>query len=64
MIFDIIIKDGVNENGKDIYKVNRVHDRDLSKLIRDIQDSGKYIFSIIPLFRKRREDNGTTQQVD
>ena len=56
MIFDVMIREGHNANGKPIMKVFRVHDAKLSTMLRDLQDGGKYIHSVIPLFRQKREE--------
>jgi hypothetical protein len=55
MIFDVIIKVGTNAAGKDVINVYRVHDKSLGAYLRNVQDAGHYIVSVIPLFRKREE---------
>lgn len=56
MIFDVIVKVGKNAVGKDIFSVFRIHDRELSKYLREVQNDGHYILSVIPLFRSKLKD--------
>lgn len=56
MIFDVMVRTGMNENGKQVVNVFRVHDRILSQYLRQAQDSGKYIISVIPLFKAKKEE--------
>ena len=58
MIFDVMIREGHKEDGKQIVSVFRIRDKDLSKYLRQQQDCGKYILSVIPLFRKREVVTG------
>lgn len=53
MIFDVVVRVGKNAAGKDIFNVCRVHDAALSQYLRNVQDVGHYIISVIPLFRKK-----------
>jgi len=54
MIFDVMIREKIkNEAGKQIIIVYRIRDTVLSKCLREAQDEGRYIISVIPLFRKR-----------
>lgn len=53
MMFDVMTRIGKNVVGKDIVNVYRVHDSTLSKYLRETQDCGKYIVSVIPLFKKK-----------
>lgn len=55
MIFDVIIREGFNDKGKQIINVFRIHDTSLSAYLRSVQDKGGYIISVIPLFRKKEE---------
>lgn len=50
MMFDV----GVREN-KQKAAYYRVHKRVLSKFVRDEQNKGFFVFSVIPLFPKDRE---------
>lgn len=56
MIFDVMIQEGTNENGKQIVQVHRVHDRVLSRFLRDSQIYGKFIIGVIPLFANKRKE--------
>ena len=58
MIFDVMIKAGKNEAGKDVYNVYRVRDSALSAYLRNVQDVGHYIVSVIPLFRSKMKQMG------
>jgi hypothetical protein len=53
MIFDVIAVSGYNEAGKKIINIHRIHDSELSKYLRSVQDVGGYIMSVRPLFRNR-----------
>lgn len=55
MIFDVMVREGHNADGKPIYNVKRVHDSELSAMVRKMQDEEIYVHSIIPLFRQKRE---------
>jgi hypothetical protein len=55
MVFDVMTRIGKNAAGKDILNVYRVHDSILSRYLREAQDCGKYIVSVIPLFRKKEQ---------
>lgn len=58
MVFDVMIREGYNDDGKVIIKVDRVHQMMLSSYLRREQDEGKYVFAVIPLFKKKTfEDN-------
>lgn len=56
MVFDVMVRAGKNVAGKDIRNVYRVHDSVLSKYLRNVQDVGHYIESVIPLFRPKIKD--------
>lgn len=65
MVFDVIVRDEIKNNGKMVFSVMRVHHFDLSKFVRKIQDDGKYVFAVIPLFRRNRrgdDENGSEQK--
>ena len=51
-----MVKAGKNESGKDVFNVYRVHDAVLSQYLRNAQDNGKCIVSVIPLFRQKMKD--------
>jgi hypothetical protein len=53
MIFDVMVEEAVNSNGKQIIFVYRVHDSMLSRYLRELQIQGKYIIGVIPLFKNR-----------
>lgn len=53
MIFDVMVREGFNEKGKMVINVYRYHDTILSKCIRNIQESGAYVYAVIPLFRNK-----------
>lgn len=53
MIFDVMLRIGQNAAGKDVMSVARVHDAVLSSYLRNVQDVGYYIISVIPLFKKK-----------
>lgn len=55
MVFDVILKEGVNAAGRPVYFIYRVHSSVLGAYVRNAQDNGKYIHSIIPLYPVRRE---------
>lgn len=57
MIFDVMLEMGRNELGKQIVRVYRIHDRHLSKFIRDAQYNDQYIISVIPLFKQKKESD-------
>lgn len=61
MIFDVIIREGINEVGKDVLNVYRIHDKILSSYLRKVQNEGKYIISVIPLFRQKREQQSNEE---
>jgi hypothetical protein len=54
MMFDVGVRLGYNASGKAMNRYYRVHDTLLSVSIRKAQDAGQYVFSIIPLFRKKQ----------
>jgi len=57
MVFDVMIREKVkNEAGKQIVIVYRMHDTVLSRCLREAQDEGRYIISVIPLFRSKLKD--------
>lgn len=56
MIFDVMVREGHNADGKAIINVKRVHDSELSAMVRRMQDEGIYILAVIPLFRQRKEE--------
>lgn len=59
MIIDVFVREGFNEAGKQIISIHRVHENDMSKFVRDIQDSGKYIQNVRllrPIRVEPRED--------
>lgn len=64
MIFDVIIREGFNEENKPVLMTRRVHDSTLSNFVRDVQDSGKYVFGIIPLFKSKIVHNGNRETFD
>lgn len=51
MIFDVVVKEGLNAGGYPIFNTYRVHDSKLSAYLRDVQNKGKYVQGVIPLFR-------------
>jgi hypothetical protein len=55
MMFDVGVRLGYNASGKAMNRYYRVHDTLLSVSIRKAQDAGQYVFSIIPLFRKKED---------
>jgi hypothetical protein len=57
MMFDVGVRLGYNAAGKAMNRFYRVHDTLLSKSLRKSQDAGQYIFSIIPLFRKKENES-------
>lgn len=57
MIFDVMLKEGENENGKQVVNVYRVHDKVLSKYLREAQVYGKEIVGVIPLFANKRKEH-------
>jgi hypothetical protein len=61
MIFDVMIREGFKDGHKQIINVYRVHDAVLSKSLRDAQNDGKFIISVIPLFRHKEQNK---KQVD
>lgn len=64
MVFDVMIKEvEKNAAGKEVFNVFRVHDAVLSKYLREVQDKGKYIVSVIPLFRKTSVNNGANDYI-
>ena len=63
MIFDVMIREGHNADGKQIVKVLRVHDSELSKYLRHVQDEEYYIVSVRPLFRNRKAEEVKTAEV-
>ena len=56
MIFDVIIREGFTGDHKQIINIYRIHDMILSRCLRDAQNDGKYIISVIPLFRPKIRD--------
>ncbi len=58
MIFDVmLLLKEKSTSGKERRNAYRVHDRDLSRFVRDAQDRGDYIEQVHPLFRQKREVN-------
>lgn len=67
MIFDVIIREGYKYSEQQkrnvpIINIGRVHDSVLSKYLREVQDAQKYIISVIPLFRKKVEQEEQEEQ--
>lgn len=60
MFFDVMTR--TVKDGKQSYNVFRCHENELSKKLREAQDSGSYVFSVIPL--RRRYDNGGRNNID
>lgn len=56
MIFDVIVRQGYNDKGKQVINVSRIHDAGLNTYLRIVQDKGGYIISVIPLFRVKRQE--------
>jgi hypothetical protein len=57
MIFDVmLLLKEKNVAGKERRSVYRIHDRDLSRFLRDAQDRGDYIEQVHPLFRQRKQE--------
>jgi len=56
MMFDVMIRESFTSNGKQVISVFRKHDCELSNYLRTVQDSGRYIISVIPLFRKKQDN--------
>lgn len=54
-MFDVMVREGFNDKGKQIINVYRWHDTRLSEYLRDVQNNGKFIISVIPLFRHKKE---------
>jgi hypothetical protein len=58
MMFDVMVRKGaLNGKGKQVFEVFRCSNAELSKRLRQVQNDGDYIFSVIPLFRKRDEQS-------
>jgi hypothetical protein len=58
MVFDVMVRKGaLNGEGKQVFEVFRCSDAELSKRLRQVQNDGDYIFSVIPLFKKRNEQS-------
>lgn len=55
MVFDVMVEVGKNVAGKQQVQVYRVHDRQLSKAVREYQIQGQPIIAVIPLFVNKRE---------
>lgn len=53
MIFDVMVRSGWNENGKPVISVYRYHDSKLGECLRNIQEAGQYIITVIPLFKPK-----------
>jgi hypothetical protein len=51
MIFDVGVQESIAKR-----RFFRVHDSLLSKFVREVQDKGYYIFSVIPLFKPKIKD--------
>lgn len=58
MMFDVMIRDGFNDRGKAIVSIHRVRDNNLAYFLREQQDLGKYVLSVIPLFKNNKKSNG------
>jgi hypothetical protein len=59
MIFDVmLLLKEKSTSGKERRNAYRVHDRDLSRFVRDAQDRGDYIEQVHPLFRQKRQEGG------
>lgn len=56
MVFDVMVREGYTDSGKMIINTYRVHDSGLSQYLRNVQDAGSYIFSVIPLFRSKIDE--------
>lgn len=55
MIFDVMVRQGFNQSQKQIVSVSRIRDISLNLYLRKVQEEGKYIISVIPLFRKKEQ---------
>ena len=58
MIWDVMVRQGFNDKGKQIVYIYRVHKTNLNAYLRLVQDKGGYIISVnelIPLFRKKEQ---------
>ena len=65
MIFDVIVRQGYNESGKQIITISRIHTISLDLYLRKVQNEGKYIISVrllIPLFKKREQSRINEQE--
>lgn len=56
MVFDVMIREKFNEAGKQVIIVYRMHDAVLSRCLQEAQNEGRYIISVIPLFRPKIKD--------
>jgi hypothetical protein len=57
MIFDVmLLLKEKNVAGKERRSAYRIHDRDLSRFLRDAQDRGDYIEQVHPLFRQKIQE--------
>jgi hypothetical protein len=56
MIFDVmLLLKEKNAEGKERRVAYRIHDRDLSRFVRDAQDRGHYIEQVHPLFGQKKD---------
>jgi len=49
MMFDVMVKEGDNEKGKQIVQVYRIHYCKLNGYLRELQVYGKFIIGVIPI---------------
>ena len=49
MMYDVMVREGYNEKGKQIVNVYRYHDTILNMCLRNIQNAGAYIYAVTAL---------------
>jgi hypothetical protein len=60
MMFDVMVREGYKPSDRpngsvQVINVYRIHDSGLSRYLRDMQTTGKYIIAVIPLFKKKEQ---------
>jgi hypothetical protein len=64
MIFDVMIREGYNDKGKQIISISRIRDISLNLYLRKVQDEKKYIISVTPLVPLFKRIGGNAMYVN
>lgn len=53
-MYDVMVKEDVNENGKQVVKTHRYHLHELNVHLRSFQKKGLFVLGVIPVFRSNK----------